>query len=94
MEREKIGGGRLATEYFLVDIGLSKIHETTLNKTVRGNNKDKTINIEQYLSIDRGDDFKSQLITPLDEPPEYSVVLFSKCCIVVHPHAYPLIAKD
>ena len=94
MEREKIGGGRLATEYFLVDIGLSKIHETTLNKTVRGNNKDKTINIEQYLSIDRGDDFKSQLITPLDEPPEYSVFLFSKCCIVVHTHANPLIVKD
>ena len=26
VEREKIGGGRLANEYFLVDIGLSKIH--------------------------------------------------------------------
>ena len=35
-------------------------------------------------------DFNSQVITALDEPPEYSVVFMTEESVVVHSHSYPL----
>ena len=35
-------------------------------------------------------DFKSQVITALDEPPEYSLVFITEESVVVHSHSYPL----
>ena len=35
-------------------------------------------------------DFNSQVITALDEPPEYSVVFMTEESVVVHSHCYPL----
>ena len=35
-------------------------------------------------------DFKSQVITALDEPPEYSVVFMTEESVVIHSHSYPL----
>ena len=34
-------------------------------------------------------DFNSQVITALDEPPEYSVVFMTEESVVVHSHSYP-----